>query len=72
MAVFFTGGVIVAARHEKPAWIWVVFAIGILECIVVLLLSLLAYRPYKAERRAGYTTWPSLSEAKSATGRNAH
>jgi hypothetical protein len=67
LAVFAPGAIIASARHEAPKWIWVVAGIAMLECAAALVLAVLAFRPYRAERKLGYTTWPSVSEIKNAT-----
>lgn len=66
LAIFAPGAIIASAQHETPEWIWVLVGIMMLECAVAFVLAVLAFRPYRAERKLGYTTWPSLAEIKSA------
>ena len=66
--VFVVGAFVADARspgYPVPAWFSVLFGILTLECIVTVVIAVVAIRPYRAERKLGYTTWPSLAELKS-------
>ncbi|MEQ4517774.1 hypothetical protein ABLI39_00170 [Pseudarthrobacter sp. B907] len=48
---------------RPPEWlISVALAAIVAPAVAVIILCVIAARPYKAERRLGYTTWPSVRE----------
>jgi len=49
--------------HPTP-WLllWIPMSVFLALCAYAVAVCAVAYRPYKAERRLGYTTWPSGSE----------
>lgn len=51
----------------KPSgWLlWTVLALVLAPAAASIVLCITAVRPYRAERRLGYTTWPSERELKS-------
>ncbi len=51
----------------RPAdWLlWAVLALLLAPASAAIVVCIIAARPYNAERRLGYTTWPSARELKS-------
>jgi len=58
--------VIIVLPNRSLAWIlWIPAGFVVLQAIPGVIISVIAARPYRAERRLGYTTWPSERELKS-------
>lgn len=66
-----TGALVILAVSSvtvtRPAdWLlWTVLALLLTSAVAAIVVSIIAVRPYNAERRLGYTTWPSERELKS-------
>ena len=59
-----------ATGYAFPTWIpLVTLWLAIVLCAVVLMLAMFAIRPYYADRRRGYTTWPGRGPAPGPVGR---
>ncbi len=51
--------------HPTPWWmLWLPLSVFVLTCVYLMVVGAFALRPYRAERRLGYTTWPSGPEVK--------
>lgn len=56
--------------HPTPWWmVWIPLSIFVLSCVYLMTISALSLRPYRAERRLGYTTWPSAPEIQTYKGK---
>src|SRR6476619_7366059 len=54
---------------RPPGWLLSVALAGIAApAVPVIILCVIAARPYRAERRLGYTTWPSARELGKGSG----
>lgn len=54
---------------RPPDWLVSIAFAGIAApAVAVIILSVIAARPYRAERRLGYTTWPSARELGKGSG----
>jgi membrane protein YdbS with pleckstrin-like domain len=62
--------IVTSGIHPKPWWIlWVPLTFFLLSCLYLVVVGAFALRPYRAERRLGYTTWPSGEEIKTYKGK---
>lgn len=70
LAVVVVFAIVGRNTHPRSAWmLWVPLSAFIASCISLMIVGSFALGPYRAERRLGYTTWPSRSETSTPKDR---